>query len=453
MKMKKIIPLLIVTSIFLTSCLPETNEITDNLIEEEPIIEEEPVIEEDPVLTAVKATVVEPSIIYKQVSYNGKFEPGQQVSIAPKLSGTVTSTYKDVGDSVKTGDKLFTLDDTDVKLSIKQAQAQVDSANIAVTQAENSKLSITGAQYKQTLLQLDSTMENLQNQIDSANDAVDIAETTYNNSKTLYDSGVMSKVEFDQAELSYTQALNQVEALKAQLKQAKQSYELTKSITIDENLGTAEIGVQQAKAALDSAKLSLESAQKNLDYITPTTPISGVVSTKNIAEDQITSAGSVAYIISNIDSVMATINVTENVINKISIGDALEVTVDSLGQVFEGKVTQINPIADQTSTYPVKITIDNPDNLIKPGMFCDVTIITDGAFDTIVVPREALLRDMDQSYVYTVDVFGVVSAKYVETGIDNGDNIQILSGLEVGDRVITEGQTYVTDGEQVNVVQ
>ncbi len=434
MKIKKIIPLFLASSLFLASCGAEEAAVTEE------------------VLTAVKVADVAPTTINKVVTYSGKFEPVEQVTVMAKLSGTVTNAYKKVGDEVQAGETLYTIDSSDINLAVNQAQAQADSAALAVNSAENAKNNITGAQYQQQMLSLETSIKNLESQIASAKEGLTLVETTYENTKKLYDVGAVSKIELDQAELNYNQTKSQVDALELQLAQAQQSYDLTKNQLVAESQKTADLGVQQAQAGADAAALAVESASKNLDEVAPTSPISGVVSAKNVVEDQMIGAGSVAYTISNIDDVVATINVTENIINKIAVGQEVDVYIKSLDKKVKGKITEVNPVATQSSTYPVKIKISNEDHLIKPGMFCEVEIISESSANTITLPREAVLRNIEQFYVYVVED-GVAVMKEVETGIDNGESIEIISGLTTGDQVIIEGQTYVSDQEKVNIVE
>ncbi len=448
MKMKKIIPLLLVSSLIFTSCGKKA----------EPTVEEE-------TYTAVRVTTASPSGISKEVTYSGKIEPSDQVAVISKMSGTVTNAYKNVGDYVNQGEALLTVDDKDIQNAISQAQAQKNSADLAIKQAQNSKNNITGAQYDQSLLQLETSIKNLENQIATATEsknfaktALDNAKTAYDNSKTLYDAGVVSKSDFDnaklgydQAQVSYSQAEKSLSTLNTQLAQAKKSYELTKNNVVKESQGTAQIGVEQAQAASNSAQLAIDIASQNLKDTTTTSPISGIVSTKGAVVGQMISPTSIAYTISNIDEVVATIKVSENIINTLNVGDPVKVSINSLGNNLSGVVTEINPVGDQTSTFPVKIKLQNSDHSIKPGMFCEVSFVTESQGNAISLPREAVLRNMDKFYVY-VEENGVAKMKEVTTGIDTGKDIEIVSGLNAGEKVITEGQTYVSDNEKVKVL-
>ncbi len=433
MKLKRIIPLFVATSILFTSCGKE----------------EEVVVEES--YTAVKTTAVEPTTIQKVVTYSGKFEPVEQATIVAKLSGTVLETYKNVGDTVVAGDSMYTIDATDINNAVNQAQAQADAASLAVESAKNAKNSITGAQFEQQLSSLEASIKSLESQLKIAKEGLVLTEKTYQNTKTLYETGAVSKSEFDQVEMSYKQSKSSVENLQSQLDQTKKTYETTKTDVVAESKKTADLGIAQAQVSASTAEIAVSSAAKNLNDVTPTSPISGVVSLKNVTKAQMVSPGTAAYQVSNIDKVVATINVTENIINLLSKGQEVNIKINSLDKTVTGVITEINPVANQTSTYPVKITIDNPNHLIKPGMFCEVEIVSESSTSTVVLPREAVLRNMEDYYVYVVEN-NVSVMKNVEVGIDNGKEIEIISGLQSGDKVITEGQTYVSDNETVNVI-
>ncbi len=433
MKMKKILPLILTASMIFSSCGKKAEVATEE------------------VHTAVRVTTVANSGISKSVTFSGKITAEETISVISKLSGKVTDTYKEIGDTVNAGDTLFRIDSSDIEIAVNQANAQAQSASIAVKSAENSKNNITGAQYEQNMLAMETSINNLKTSVKTATSARDLAKNTYDSNKKLYDAGALSKVSLEQSEIAYNNAQAQLDTFNAQLAQAEQSYNLTKNNLINETQTTAQLGVEQAQAAANTASLAVESASKNLSEVAPTAPISGVVSGKNAKVGEMITPSMPAYTISNIDNVIASIKVSENVINTIAVGDTVDVRISSLDKDLKGTITEINPVADQTSTYPVKVKIANPDHVIKPGMFCEVSIVTQNSPNAMSLPRQAILRNMDTQYVYIVEN-NVAVIKEVTTGIDTGKDIEITSGLNAGDNVITEGQTYVSDGETVNVL-
>ena len=94
--------------------------------------------------------------------------------------------------------------------------------------------------------------------------------------------------------------------------------------------------------------------------------------------------------------------------------------------------------------------LDNPDGLLKSGMFAEVVFTGDRSENTVILPRSAVLSDTQGDYVF-VENSGTVRRADVETGIDNGNEIEITSGLSEGDRVVVKGQEYLSDGTSVTV--
>ena len=118
---------------------------------------------------------------------------------------------------------------------------------------------------------------------------------------------------------------------------------------------------------------------------------------------------------------------------------------------LEGVVSTVSPAAGQTGMYTVKIELDNAKGLIKSGMMAEVNFTAEKAEDTIVLPRNAVITKEDETYVYVVKG-GTAKKVAVELGIEAADTIEIKKGLKKGDDVVTKGQTYISDGEEVNVV-
>ena len=101
--------------------------------------------------------------------------------------------------------------------------------------------------------------------------------------------------------------------------------------------------------------------------------------------------------------------------------------------------------------YTVKIEMDNADGVIKAGMLAEVNFTAEKVDDAVVLPRNAVITKEDETYVYVV-ADGTAKKVPVELGIEAADTIEIIKGLKDGDAVVTKGQTYISDGEAVNVV-
>jgi RND family efflux transporter MFP subunit len=151
----------------------------------------------------------------------------------------------------------------------------------------------------------------------------------------------------------------------------------------------------------------------------------------------------------NIDKVKLTANVTENMLSCLSEGMQLSVHIDAAsGEPFKGVVTAMPVAANATLTYPVEITIDNPNHLIMAGMFAEVDVLKSEAADALIVPKDAVNNNNE---VYVVRD-GYAYVQQVETGMSDDDYIEITSGLNEGDEVVTVGGYLLADGVQVRVV-
>jgi multidrug efflux pump subunit AcrA (membrane-fusion protein) len=147
--------------------------------------------------------------------------------------------------------------------------------------------------------------------------------------------------------------------------------------------------------------------------------------------------------------------VSEKYMSSIKLGQTAEITFISYDDViFTGTVVEISPVLDSSSrTLEFKIALDeNIDNIVKSGMFGSVKLITEVREGTISIPSTSLLTDDDGTYVYVASD-GEAVLSYVETGLEIDGRIEILSGLNVGDEVITRGQSMIQNGSAVTVTE
>lgn len=447
---KKLFVPVLISSLVLTGC-GKDEEVQEEVQEE---------------LTAVVAEPAATGTINKKRTYTGTVEPNETVNVTSKMSGIVSKVYYDIGDKVKKGDVIFTLDRDDIQDQIRQLESQLKVYDSSIKSAQISLEHVNGGQTQAQLLQYENAVKNASTALENAQIAVttskaslDDITVTYENKKSLYDAGVISKNEFDSTELAYTQAKNayeqaqlSVQNAQTQLTQAQENMDIFKNKITKENEETAQSGVNSAYASKESVMTQLDIARKSLNDTSIVSPITGTISQKNINETNMVSAQSVPFVIVD-DSVMkVNVNVSENIINSISLGDEVMVNISAYSQEpVKGKISNITPAADTTGTYPVKIEIQNADGKIKGGMKAELSFISDKSSGNIVVPLDTVLTNQTSSYVYVVEN-GKAVKKEVTTGVENGTEIEILSGVNVGENIIVKGQNYVNDGVGVKVV-
>ena len=181
-----------------------------------------------------------------------------------------------------------------------------------------------------------------------------------------------------------------------------------------------------------------------------TSPISGTVLECNVTEGAEVSG--TPFIIIDLNTVNVEVNVSEQIINSIKEGDSVKLKITTLSdEIFNGSITSIAPGANNDGTYNVKIEINNSDRKLKSGMFAEVYFTKEKSDSSIVLPRSAVMSKDDEYYVFTVEN-GTAKRAVVNVGIDNGDEIEIKSGINIGDTVVVKGQSYLKDGDPVNDV-
>ena len=235
------------------------------------------------------------------------------------------------------------------------------------------------------------------------------------------------------------------------LKNDKQELDRVKSLL-------AEGGISQSDYdALQLAYEVSESSYRNLeDNTILRSPISGVVTARNYDKGDMYAMSSPIYTVQQITPVKILVGVSETDYTKVHKGDKVSVTADALpGKTFTGSVVRLYPVMDAAShTFKVEVQIPNNDRLVRPGMYVRTTINM-GNNDSIVIPDSAVVKQQGsgQRLVYVIDADNVVSVKVVTVGLHFGSSCEILSGLEEGDRVVTEGQSALKSGIKVEVAQ
>jgi RND family efflux transporter MFP subunit len=239
---------------------------------------------------------------------------------------------------------------------------------------------------------------------------------TLERTRELYKIGAVSKVDLDQAEL----------------------------LVSDSQRQTIEGQYAQAKAAYDSAA-------KNLADMDVKAPIDGILTSLDVSIGAMATSTAAAAEVVDMSKVFVTVSVSENEINNIKSGQEVQVEIPSAAMKGKGRIEELSLAADSRGKYNLKIYIDNKDALIKPGMFANVTLNTAAKDNVLVVPTDAVVFHKGRNVVYLAGDKGAVE-KEVTTGLENGTQTEIVSGLQAGDQVIVQGQNFLSEGSQIKVV-
>lgn len=383
---------------------------------------------------AVNVSEIEPLTIEQYVSVSSKVSSDSQVSVVPKVGGTVKNVYVSLGDNVKAGDILFEIDDTNAQLEVQQAQASLNSDQAGLESAQaNYELNVGGSMEVQ-LQQLQSNVDTLQLQYD------DLLKDLEKYQK-LYEIGNISKQELDELQSNADQT-------KLQLDSAINELELQKNKITEETK-------KSSQATVEQAQVSLESAQKNLEDTKVRAEIDGTIGSINITKGSTVSAQSEAMTITSLDDIKVSFSVSEDVINRISVGSKVYITISAVSEEpFETVISNISPTADgQTKLYTVEAYLENSNHEIKPGMFASINLVLDKKDNTISVPLNTVIESSGEKYVYVIDENNIAHKTIVETGLKNDEYIEITSGVNMGDKVVTIGQDFLSDGSTVSITE
>ena len=183
-----------------------------------------------------------------------------------------------------------------------------------------------------------------------------------------------------------------------------------------------------------------------------TSPITGVVSTRNIDPGELVSSAVPAFVVIDVSSVTAEVSVEGDMVDKVRRGQAVEVSVEATDSVrLRGMVDTISPAADpRTQGYTVKIRIDNPGDSVRPGMFARVRFPVERRDHVLVVPNSAVVTETGVDSLFQV-TGGTVRKVTVQVGISDDEVTEITAGVDEGAVVVTEGQSFLNDGDKVTV--
>lgn len=318
--------------------------------------------------------------IHTSITATGTIEPVTSVTVGTQVSGIVSKLYVDYNSVVKKGQVIAELDKTNLTSELNTARANLSSAQ--------------------------STLN-----YESAN---------YNRYKTLYDKGLVSANDFENARLSY----------------------------------------DKAKQSVASSQESVRKAQTNLGYATITSPIDGVVLSKSVEEGQTVAASfntpELFTIAQDLTDMRVIADIDEADIGGVKEGQRVTFTVDAFpDDSFEGEVTQVRQQATTESnvvTYEVVISARNNDLKLKPGLTANVTIYTMEKSNILAVPSKALrftpneaflskgekIDDCEGDHKIWTKEGNTFKAYKVEIGTTNGLLTEIVSGIKEGTEILTD---------------
>ncbi|MDZ7261445.1 MAG: efflux RND transporter periplasmic adaptor subunit, partial [candidate division KSB1 bacterium] len=278
----------------------------------------------------------------------------------------------------------------------------------------------------------------------------------------IYDTTIEQAVR--QAEAGLLAAKAQEANLRLEYERAQRLY--GENAMSKQQYDAIETQYQATKAQVEQAEAAVKSARSQLNDATVTAPIAGIIGKRYYEAGDMANPAMPLVTIVQMDRVKISFNATEEDLGKLAVGQKATVTVKSYpDRAFEGKVVKISPVLDPlTRMAEVEVLIDNPDHLLKPGMYAQVEVITGIIENVIVIPRYATIESTTLENINGKDqvvknfyVFVVDSNRAQHRKLDvlyaNHKSLAVTSGVQIGENLVIAGQNNLRDGMAVTIAK
>ena len=354
-------------------------------------------------LPVVNVAKVTRSDVNSQLLLPGNIQAVTEAPILARATGYIRKRYVDIGDRVKAGQVVAEVEAPELDQQVLQARAVIDQVKSSVQQAE-------------AAIQQGSANENL-------------ARLTAGRMSNLMNRGVVSKQDNDTAQAQYAAQQANVQAL------------------------------QQAAAAMRSSVAAAEANLARLNqmktYQTVRAPFEGVITLRNVDSGALVNEGStLLFRIAQTGALRTYVNLPQSDAESVKVGQRASISIAELpGRKFAGVVTRTsNALDPATRTMLGEVQVQNADAALMPGMFAQVDLTVTRKNPLLLIPGDTLVVRSDGPQVAVVRTDGTVHFTRIQLGRDYGDRLEVLSGLEEGQRLAINPSDEVREGVKVNGV-
>jgi len=210
---------------------------------------------------------------------------------------------------------------------------------------------------------------------------------------------------------------------------------------------------EKIKYEMEALEAAFNLASLELDYTQIRAPIDGVVARRFVKLGNTISEGDALFKVTSLEPLVAYLHVPEREYRNVDPGQTVGIEIDALGgDTIVATVSRVSPVVDpQTGTFKITVEIIDQQRRIKPGMFGRIGVIYDVHDDALQIPRSAIIEDQGKASVFVVED-DHAARRLVETGYSNKGMVEILSGLQDGEQVVTVGQASLKQDSRVNVI-
>lgn len=255
---------------------------------------------------------------------------------------------------------------------------------------------------------------------------------------------VLARLDGDRLRLEKDQA-------EARLKKLKRDYQ--RNLDLKEKGLISAGDFEKIQYEMEALQATYDMAQLEVDYTEIRAPIDGVVSERFIKVGNTIDMNAPTFQVTSLEPLVSYLHVPEREYRRLVAGQKVTIAIDALqGTSYEASVARVSPVVDPlTGTFKITIEVVDPSRRLKPGMFGRIRIVHDHRENVLLIPRGAVLQENEQSSVFVVDE-GLASRREVETGYAEAGYVEVLSGVQDGDRVVIVGQANLKDGSKLAVI-
>jgi multidrug efflux pump subunit AcrA (membrane-fusion protein) len=365
---------------------------------------------EHPVLAGVKTVSVSTSSIPDFYEAVGTIRSKTKTVISARTTGHVTRVLVSEGERVRAGQTLVEIDNRDAAVQVRRAEADESEA-------------------RESLVVLDKEIAAAESGRAAAAANRKFAESTFDRYRSLHDRRSVSDQEFDEVQAKLTAAIAESDRATAMVESAKARR-------------------KQILARIDQANAAKSSADLSMDYSRVVSPVSGVVTEKTIETGMMAAAGAPLLTVEDDTAYRLEAQVPESILGAIRKGDAVRVALEAATKAeIQGGISEIVPSADpSTRTTIVKVDLQKVPAL-RSGLF-GRAFLPSGKRSVISIPRELVVQHGQLTSVYVLDE-NVVRQRLIKLGKSSGDHVDVVSGLQNGDRLIVDPRETLVDGMEV----
>ncbi|GAC1422074.1 MAG: efflux RND transporter periplasmic adaptor subunit [Acidobacteriaceae bacterium] len=363
--------------------------------------------------------------ITEYVEADTVLSPQAQAAIVPKISAPVQRFLVQRGAHVRKGQLLAVLQNGDLAASVQDTRGAVVQADATYTSTTQAGVVEDRKKAELDVAQAKATLDLQQKIVDSRTNLLQQGAIPRRDLETAQATLVQSRAAYDNAQQHLTSLTN-----------------VSQAATI-----------KNAAGALESAKGKYQAAAANLSFSEIRSPIDGVITDRPLFAGEMANQGQAILTVMDLSSLIAKVHLSQAQATSIKLGAPAKVTIPGITDPIDGRVSLISPALDAgTTTLEIWVQVANRSGSFKEGTPVHVSLAARTVPDAVVIPNEAVVQNKSGTpAVMLIGPDSVAHQTDIKTGISDGTDTQILSGIAAGDTVVTTGAYGMDDGTKVKI--